>query len=243
MMFYGFIFLSRKWIKDKPRFQHRLRKLNSRHSGPLAGKPKALDPMWLLIFPEGTNLSVNGRNSSKRWADKCGYTDYKHVLLPRSTGLDFCLSELKDTVKWVYDCTVGYEGIPPGEYGQDLFTLSSTYFHGRRPKSVNFHFRRFHVSTIPVGDPKAFDDWLRERWQEKDDLLQYFTENGRFPADEEAVLGVEGDGNPDITKEKGYVNTEVRPRGLWEVLQIWLPAALLFTLLRRILRAWRWITG
>jgi lysocardiolipin and lysophospholipid acyltransferase len=55
MMFYGFIFLSRKWAKDKDRFQHRLKKLSTSHGGPLSGS-QALDPMWLLIFPEGTGL-------------------------------------------------------------------------------------------------------------------------------------------------------------------------------------------
>ena len=111
MMFYGFIFLSRKWAKDKDRFQHRLKKLSTSHGGPLSGS-QPLDPMWLLIFPEGTNLSGNGRISSKKWADKTGIEDVRHCLLPRSTGLLFCLQELEKTVDWVYDCTVAYEGVP-----------------------------------------------------------------------------------------------------------------------------------
>jgi 1-acyl-sn-glycerol-3-phosphate acyltransferase len=44
MRLYGFIFLSRKWATDKDRFQHRLRKLTTSHSGPLSGSsssPKA----------------------------------------------------------------------------------------------------------------------------------------------------------------------------------------------------------
>jgi 1-acyl-sn-glycerol-3-phosphate acyltransferase len=68
MMLFGFIFLSRKWATDQKRFQHRLQKLSTSHTGPLSGS-KRLDPMWLLIFPEGTNLSTNGRAASKRWAD------------------------------------------------------------------------------------------------------------------------------------------------------------------------------
>jgi 1-acyl-sn-glycerol-3-phosphate acyltransferase len=111
MMFYGFIFLSRKWSTDKPRFKHRLQKLNSKHHGMLSGSQE-LDPMWLLIFPEGTNLSQNGRNSSRRWAEKNGIPDLQHALLPRTTGLQFCLQEMRNTVDWVYDCTVTYEGVP-----------------------------------------------------------------------------------------------------------------------------------
>lgn len=111
MMLYGFIFLSRKWAKDKERFQYRLRKLSTNHGGPLSGTT-TLDPMWLLIFPEGTNLSDNGRASSAKWAEKNGISDLRHAMLPRSTGLLYCLSELQKTTDWMYDCTVAYEGVP-----------------------------------------------------------------------------------------------------------------------------------
>lgn len=111
MMYFGFIFMSRKWAADKPRLQHRLEKLKASHAGPLSGA-SGLDPMWLLIYPEGTNLSANTRKKSKAWAEKQGIPDFEHQVLPRSTGLHFCLTELKGTVDWVYDCTVGYEGIP-----------------------------------------------------------------------------------------------------------------------------------
>ena len=111
MMFYGFIFLARNWTKDKPRFAHRLQKLNSQHAGPLSGSGH-LDPMWLMMFPEGTNLSDNGRIRSATWAEKQGIPDMRHLLLPRSTGLLFCLQQLRGKLDWVYDCTVAYEGVP-----------------------------------------------------------------------------------------------------------------------------------
>jgi len=111
IIFYGFILMARNWARDKPRLQRRLQQLCTRHSGPLSGF-QSLDPMWLMIFPEGTNLSANTRNQSKKWADKQGIRDLQHQLLPRSTGLQYCLQELQSTVGWVYDCTIAYEGIP-----------------------------------------------------------------------------------------------------------------------------------
>ena len=111
MMFYSFVFMARNWVRDKPRLRHRLQKLKGQHKGPLSGS-QILDPMWLMIFPEGTNLSENGRKISKNWADKQGLQDLQHLLLPRTTGLQYCLQELKGTVDWIYDCTVAYEGIP-----------------------------------------------------------------------------------------------------------------------------------
>jgi 1-acyl-sn-glycerol-3-phosphate acyltransferase len=111
MMFYGFIFMARKWVSDKPRLEHRLNKLKTRHGGPMSGSV-GLDPMWLLVFPEGTNMSRNTRKKSVTWAQKQGIPDMRHCLLPRSTGLFFCLQQLQGSVDWVYDCTMAYEGTP-----------------------------------------------------------------------------------------------------------------------------------
>ncbi|OAL51374.1 acyltransferase-domain-containing protein [Pyrenochaeta sp. DS3sAY3a] len=223
MMFYGFIFLSRKWATDKKRFQYRLKKLSTSHSGPLSGS-KGLDPMWLLIFPEGTNLSNNGRIASKKWADKNQIEDLRHALLPRSTGLSYCLQELKGSVDYMYDCTLAYEGVPVGEYGQDIFSLRSTYFEGRPPKWVNMHWRRFRISDIPTQDEKVFGDWVLARWREKDDLLQYFVENQRFPADDGETPNVNG-GKP--LKGAGWIETDVRPKKWFEFIQVFIPTAAL----------------
>ncbi len=111
MTFYGFIFMARKWLSDKPRLQHRLEKLKTQHTGSDSGSPK-YDPMWLLIFPEGTNLSLNTKRRSDAYGAKNSFPPLQHQILPRSTGLFFCLQQLRGTVDWVYDCTIGYEGPP-----------------------------------------------------------------------------------------------------------------------------------
>lgn len=111
MMLYGFIFMARKWVSDKPRLEYRLQKLKSQHSGSKSGQPK-YDPMWLLIFPEGTNLSINTKRKSDEFGAKQGYPSFNHQILPRSTGLFFCLQQLRGTVDWVYDSTIAYEGPP-----------------------------------------------------------------------------------------------------------------------------------
>ena len=106
MMFYGFVFMSRNWAKDKSRMAHRMRLLSERYP-----ESQRLDPMWLLIFPEGTNLSANTRRKSKAWADKSGSKDFEHLVIPRSTGMLYCIQQLRGTVDWIYDCTIAYEGI------------------------------------------------------------------------------------------------------------------------------------
>lgn len=101
MQLYQFIFLKRNWEKDKAHLAERMQMLN-----------KSKDPMWLLMFPEGTNLAESTREKSKKWAKKNGIADMRHQLLPRSTGLQFCLQQLRQTVGYVYDCTIAYEGVP-----------------------------------------------------------------------------------------------------------------------------------
>jgi len=86
------------------------------------------------------------------------------------------------------------------------------------------HWRRFALSSIPLGDEKVFADWLSARWREKDDLLQYYVENNRFPADEGVTPNVNG-GQP--LKGAGWIETEVRPVQGLEWLQIFIPGAAL----------------
>jgi len=219
MMFFGFVFMKRKWASDKVGLQHRLGKLKGRHGGPMAGSG-SLDPMWLLLYPEGTNLSANTRKASKKWAEKNNMPDLNRQLLPRSTGLLFCLKELQGTVDWIYDCTVAYEGTPKSGYAAELFTLRSTYFQGRPPKSVNLYWRRFAVADVPIDDPEAFQKWVEARWQEKEQLLEHYFRTGLFPADE-ASFSAKGN------SKAGYVDTEVKLRNWYEVGQLFVvPAAL-----------------
>ncbi|PYH94949.1 acyltransferase [Aspergillus ellipticus CBS 707.79] len=210
MTFYGFIFMARKWLSDKPRLQHRLEKLKTRHTRSQSGSHQ-YDPMWLLIFPEGTNLSVNTRRRSKEYGAKQGISSLKHELIPRSTGLFFCLQQLQDTVEWVYDCTVAYEGPPKGSLPDKYFTLRSTYLQGRPPTSVNMHWRRFAVSEIPLEDQDEFDSWLRGRWTEKDQLLDEYYEAGRFPSELAGSIDV-GLGSEErrAAAAAGYAETHVR---------------------------------
>ncbi|KAF1818031.1 acyltransferase-domain-containing protein, partial [Dissoconium aciculare CBS 342.82] len=211
MQFYNFIFLSRRWEQDKLHFKVQLDQLS---------KPD--DPMWLLIFPEGTNLSAEMREKSTAWAEKTGIPDMKNQLLPRSTGLQFCLRELRHSTNWVYDCTIAYEGVPVGTYSQDVYTLRSSFIEGRPPKSVNMYWRRYKISSIPIDNDEVFSRWLLNRWREKDYLLEYFNKFGHFPSYEakQAIAAVEGKYDPKHAKA---ITTTLKGGGWDEFLGIFGP--------------------
>jgi lysocardiolipin and lysophospholipid acyltransferase len=77
------------------------------------------------------------------------------------------------------------------------------------------YWRRFAMSSIPLDDAKAFETWLKQRWEEKDQLLECFNQTGRFPADDAATA----------EKTKGYIDTEVRLVKWYEVGQIFVVLA------------------
>ncbi|KAF2755963.1 acyltransferase-domain-containing protein [Pseudovirgaria hyperparasitica] len=266
MTLYGFVFMDRKWANDEKRMRRRLEQLNAQ----VAPGKTTLNPMWFLMFPEGTNLSFNGRNGSAKWASKSGEQDLKHCLLPRSKGLLFTLRQLDKSVDHVYDCTMAYEGVPPGEYGQDVFTLRSTYFEGRPPKSVSLHWRRFPMSSIPLHPlptddigpdaeakaEKRFYNWLMDRWREKDALMDRYMTHGSFNANDDGdVERFLADHPPQ--SEDGYqfdfpaqdmkvVETAVKPAAPYEFVQILLPALAVSFVVQRLVYGWRlvvaWLT-
>ena len=89
------------------------------------------------------------------------------------------------------------------------------------------YWRRFAVSSIPVDDPKAFELWLKQVWLEKEDLLEYYAQNGRFPADGGQSLDVEPNGSAISTKAQGagFIETEVRMKHWYEIGQIFVAMA------------------
>jgi lysocardiolipin and lysophospholipid acyltransferase len=104
------------------------------------------------------------------------------------------------------------------------------------------HWRRFHTSAIPK-DAKEFDAWLQARWREKDELLEYYANNGRFPADEdvEHVEMVNGAGIKEPKSGAGYIETYVKPKMQLEFLQIFAPVMAAVLVGNLIWKWWRWL--
>lgn len=127
MQMFGFIFMARNWGKDQPAIKHRLDQLRADKDW----------PMWLLIYPEGTNLSPTTIERARAYAKKTDAPVLERTLLPRSTGLGFCLANLRDTVDFLYDCTIAYEPIGETIFAAQKYTLRSVFLEGRPPKRVH----------------------------------------------------------------------------------------------------------
>ncbi|KAG0327340.1 hypothetical protein BGZ99_007810 [Dissophora globulifera] len=170
MRFFDFILLKRNdWAHDKRAIEDNLDRTSKK------------DPLWLMVFPEGTVVSKGTRKRSAAFAEKAGLTDHRHVLLPRTSGLFVCINKLRGSVEYLYDATVGYSGIHAGEIPQELYPLPGLYVDMAQPKDINVHLRRFAIKDIPETEPE-FVEWMRTLWLEKDELMDEFYTSGKFPS-------------------------------------------------------------
>ena len=213
MQFFRFIFLARSWAHDKQAL--------TSHFGRLARtSTKTGLPFLLLLFPEGTLVSDQTRPLSAAFAAKSGIEDMQHTLLPRATGLLFCLRALSPHMPSLklLDVTLAYPGIPRGAYGQSYYTLRSIFIQGVPPPQVHVHLRLYDVAKdIPIGTPrgaeeaneaerKVFEQWLLTRWREKDQLMEMQLTEGRFKSSTEtpaaSSVAISGKGSKKWDEER-----------------------------------------
>jgi hypothetical protein len=103
-------------------------------------------------------------------------------------------------------------------------------FEGRPPKSVNMHFRRFRIADIPIDNDKAFDVWLRNRWREKDYLLEHFVKYDRFPEDHEWIIKQKRS-NKQGPQTAKFIETHIKSNNIEEFLSIFAPLSSVMTVL------------
>ncbi|KAI9136699.1 acyltransferase-domain-containing protein, partial [Paraphysoderma sedebokerense] len=131
MMFFEFIFLKRSWSLDKHNLINAMKRICS--------KRQAKEPLWLLLFPEGTVWTEDTKAKSASFAKKNDLTQPSYTLLPRSTGLYTILSHLQDTVSHMYDLTIGFSGSTPTTYPNDQYKLRSVFCDGLYPSRIFIH--------------------------------------------------------------------------------------------------------
>ncbi|XP_062851813.1 lysocardiolipin acyltransferase 1 [Trichomycterus rosablanca] len=165
----SFIFIQRKWAEDQTHMANMLEYFC-----------EIRQPLQLLLFPEGTDLTDNTRARSDEFAEKNGLQKFEYVLHPRTTGFTFIVETLLkgDNLDALHDITVAY-----------LYTVPQTERHllaGTFPQQIHFHVRRYPVSSLPQ-DSAALQAWCQERWVEKERRLRSFHTSQRFDKEEARV--------------------------------------------------------
>lgn len=103
------------------------------------------------------------------------------------------------------------------------------------------YWRRFAISTIPLDNAQEFELWLRQRWVEKEALLEGYLQTGRFPADDCQEMDlkpiINGYDNAKNIESAGIIETEVRLERWYEIGQIFvvlLTVALIANILAKV---------
>ncbi len=160
MLFLDCPFIKRNWTADKDYIQGVFRNI-LKHEVPL----------WLMMFAEGTRVRPEKIARSREYAEKLGMTPLDHVLVPRTKGFVASVQSLRGHVDAVYDLTIGYVGGVP-----TLWQWIKGYV-----RKVHVNVRRYAIDAMPE-DGKALSDWLVNRFEEKDRLLDHFYAHAVFPA-------------------------------------------------------------
>nr|XP_025607115.1 probable 1-acyl-sn-glycerol-3-phosphate acyltransferase 4 isoform X2 [Arachis hypogaea]XP_025660514.1 probable 1-acyl-sn-glycerol-3-phosphate acyltransferase 4 isoform X2 [Arachis hypogaea] len=156
-----FIAVERKWEIDEKILHHKLSALKDRQ-----------DPLWLALFPEGTDYTEQKSQNSQKYASEVGLPVLKNVLLPKTKGFHACLEALRGSLDAVYDVTIAYKNQCP--------TFLDNVF-GVDPSEVHLHVLRIPVDGIPACETEAAS-WLMNAFQKKDQLLSDFKVQGHFPS-------------------------------------------------------------
>ncbi|KAG4140301.1 hypothetical protein ERO13_D06G009500v2 [Gossypium hirsutum] len=155
-----FISVDRKWETDETILHQMLSTFKN---------PR--DPLWLALFPEGTDFTEEKCEKSKKFAAEVGLPVLTNVLLPKTRGFCLCLETLRGSFDAVYDLTIAYKRQCP-------FFLDNVF--GVDPSEVHIHIQRIPINNIPTSNAEAAA-WLTNRFKVKDELLSDFKSQGQFP--------------------------------------------------------------
>lgn len=178
--FSEFVFLERSFEKDKENI--------IRQVGELSDHP---DPMWLLLFPEGTRFTKSKHQTSEEFAQQKNLQSLKYHLQPRTRGFTTSIQPMKGKVPAVYDILLAFnerDKVPP--------TITSLLLG----KSVTAHMymRRIPLEDVPDSE-EAQSQLLRDMFQRKDRLKRSFCESGGDFFATSGVKRIEGFSRPRRT--------------------------------------------
>lgn len=156
-----YIFLSRKWEADKREFRDKLYYFN------------AIDyPIQLLLFPEGGDFTLKTKIRSNQFAKDNDLPFLSYCFHPRTTGFKYTLNALRDGgLDAVYDMTIAYPDVLP--------KTADDVRNGIMPREVHYHIKKYDDKDIPE-DQEKLEQWLRDRWIEKEDILKEFYTHREF---------------------------------------------------------------
>lgn len=155
LRFAEFLFLTRSWTVDRDNFLSSLFSLREYGS--------SVTPFWFVLFPEGTRLTADKIQHSKEYAVSQGAIPFSNVLYPRFKAFIATVSALRDRLDLVVDATYVFNNSP---------TLENV-LAGKADTVIHAHAVCHEMKSLPEDD-EHLQQWLLDRWREKDDRIAAF---------------------------------------------------------------------
>ncbi|RWS27348.1 1-acyl-sn-glycerol-3-phosphate acyltransferase delta-like protein, partial [Leptotrombidium deliense] len=127
----------------------------------------------LLLFAEGTRYTSEKYEASVQFAKQRGLKPLKHHLQPRTRGFVFTINHSKDRLPAMYNVQLSFRHASPSPNLTSILKGNSIHGHA--------YFERIPLNTIPTDSEESIAQFLYDLYQKKDQLTDYFNENGKFP--------------------------------------------------------------
>ncbi|KAG6679284.1 hypothetical protein I3842_14G122800 [Carya illinoinensis] len=158
--FFEFIFLDRSWEKDEQHLKSSLEGLKDFYR-----------PFWLTMFVEGTRMTADKLLAAQEFAASRGLPVPKNVLVPRTKGFVAAVKHMRSFVPAVYDVTLA---VPKGQGIPSLVRIFE-----RQPSEVTIYIKRYSMKELPESNGDIAQ-WCKDRFVEKDAMLEEFRAKGTF---------------------------------------------------------------
>lgn len=155
-------FLERNWDKDQ--------EIMTKSIEGLSDYP---DPVWLLIFAEGTRMNPEKLEASRDFARSRNLPVLRHCLTPRTKGFSYVIKNM-DSAKFptIYDVTLAVNQRDSGPA-----TISSILL-GRKTVAEAY-IRKFELKDVPK-DFEGSAKFLMDVYKSKDELIDNYALTGKF---------------------------------------------------------------
>ncbi|RWS15252.1 1-acyl-sn-glycerol-3-phosphate acyltransferase delta-like protein [Dinothrombium tinctorium] len=167
-IFCEMIFLERAWSKDSLILAQSLDRLL-----------EYWDHILLLLFAEGTRFTPEKYEASLKFAEEKDLPRLKHHLLPRPRGFVFTINHVKNKMPAIYNVQLTFKESSPSPTLTSV--LKGNSVHGY------FYVERIPMSDIPTSSEDDIAKFLYDLYKKKDNLMDYFQENGKFPGIEVVI--------------------------------------------------------
>eukprot|EP01061_Rhynchopus_euleeides_P026834 TRINITY_DN43698_c0_g1_i1.p2 TRINITY_DN43698_c0_g1~~TRINITY_DN43698_c0_g1_i1.p2 ORF type:complete len:430 (+),score=159.74 TRINITY_DN43698_c0_g1_i1:52-1290(+) len=157
-----FVFMDRTWDKDKDRLYHRFDTLRQHPDEA---------PMMIGLFCEGTRVSEEKLESSRKWCAETGRPVLEHIMWPRTKGFASSVVALEDKLGAVYSMCVGC----PDKSRLPTF---GAVLRAEEP------YVQMAIKRTPYADmPKEYEEirrWADQIYVDMDTDLKHMHEKGTF---------------------------------------------------------------